>query len=188
MLRVPCVALCGLDLPKEVEHDVEREHVRLHAYWRMHGRCILSPVFVQMWQPSPGADVLREVGPIPVQMWPGHAQSRCGCGRGEPAQSQCRCGRSRTLCRTFCCGGQLLLRRGCTAVTQGYWSTDRPGARVTEYRTRQVLQAPRAMSHPYGPWHIVRPAALIGDHTDWHVARGSAVGRDARCVTHVLGL
>ena len=74
----------SLDLPKEIEHDVEREHVRLYAYWRMLGRCSLSPVLVQMWQPSPGADVAG-VGPIPVQMWPGRAQSRCGCGRGEPS-------------------------------------------------------------------------------------------------------
>jgi hypothetical protein len=63
-------------------------------------------------EPSPGADAAG-ASPVPVQMWPGRAQSRCRCGRGEPspgadaaaaspvpvqmwpgrAQSQCRCGR-----------------------------------------------------------------------------------------------
>jgi hypothetical protein len=62
--------------------------------------------------PSPGADV-GGVGPVPMQMWQGWAQSWCRCGRGEPspgadvggvgpvlmqmwqgwAQSWCRCGR-----------------------------------------------------------------------------------------------
>ncbi len=32
---------------------------------------------------SPGADVAG-VGPVPVQMWQGWAQSRCRCGRGGP--------------------------------------------------------------------------------------------------------
>ena len=31
---------------------------------------------MQMWQ---------RVGPVPVQMWQGRAQSRCRCGRGEPS-------------------------------------------------------------------------------------------------------
>ena len=33
-------------------------------------------------RPSPGADV-RGQSAVLVQMWPGRAQSRCGCGRGE---------------------------------------------------------------------------------------------------------
>ena len=32
---------------------------------------------------SPGADVAG-VSAVPVPMWQGRAQSRCGCGRGEP--------------------------------------------------------------------------------------------------------
>jgi hypothetical protein len=35
-------------------------------------------------QVSPGADV-GGVGPVPVQMWEGWAQSRRRCGRGEPS-------------------------------------------------------------------------------------------------------
>ncbi len=45
-----------------------------------------SPVPAQMWhwgEPSPRADVAG-VSPVPVQLWQGCAQSRRGCGRGEP--------------------------------------------------------------------------------------------------------
>ncbi len=47
--------------------------------------------------PSPGADVAG-VGPVPVQMWLGWAQSQCRCGRGEPSPGADVCGIRGTEC------------------------------------------------------------------------------------------
>ena len=44
----------------------------------------LVPAQVRQRELRPGADVAG-VSPVPAQMWPGRAQSRCRCGRGEPS-------------------------------------------------------------------------------------------------------